>query len=140
MTWTAERIETATRLWSEGFSGSQVAAALGVTRNAAIAKLHRLGVIGTTHRITKVAKVRKTRSDAGTLRDGGPDMLPEPLPAALINAPPPKHLTIMQLTSRTCRWPTAGQGAETKFCGHRAVDGSSYCDAHRRASVQGRYR
>src|SRR4051794_4548565 len=44
MTWTEERIEVLTKLWSEGLSASQIAAELGpdVSRNAVISKAHRL--------------------------------------------------------------------------------------------------
>ena len=47
MTWTDERVETLKKLWAEGLSASQIAAALGgVTRNAVIGKVHRLGLSG----------------------------------------------------------------------------------------------
>jgi len=45
MQWSEERIETLTRMWSEGQSASQIAKELGsVTRNAVIGKVHRLGL------------------------------------------------------------------------------------------------
>ena len=45
--WTEERIEMLKKLWSEGFSASQIANELGgVTRNAVIGKVHRLGLSG----------------------------------------------------------------------------------------------
>jgi GcrA cell cycle regulator len=45
MTWTDERVETLKRMWSEGQSASQIARELGgVTRNAVIGKVHRLGL------------------------------------------------------------------------------------------------
>lgn len=43
--WTPERIETLTKLWAAGYSGSQIAKQLGnITRNAVIGKIHRLGL------------------------------------------------------------------------------------------------
>ncbi len=45
MSWTDERVETLKKLWGEGQSASQIAKELGgVTRNAVIGKVHRLGL------------------------------------------------------------------------------------------------
>lgn len=45
MSWTDERVETLKRMWGEGHSASQIAKELGgVTRNAVIGKVHRLGL------------------------------------------------------------------------------------------------
>ena len=48
ITWTDERVELLKKLWSDGLSASQIAAELGdgVTRNAVIGKVHRLGLSG----------------------------------------------------------------------------------------------
>lgn len=45
MSWTDERVEMLKKMWSEGQSASQIAKELGgVTRNAVIGKVHRLGL------------------------------------------------------------------------------------------------
>ena len=45
MSWTDERIETLKKMWTDGKSASQIAKELGgVTRNAVIGKVHRLGL------------------------------------------------------------------------------------------------
>lgn len=46
--WTDERVDTLKSLWTEGLSASQIARVLGegVTRNAVIGKVHRLGLAG----------------------------------------------------------------------------------------------
>ncbi len=47
MGWTDERVETLKKLWQDGLSASQIAKQLGgVTRNAVIGKVHRLGLSG----------------------------------------------------------------------------------------------
>jgi len=48
MSWTDERVELLSRLWLEGKSASQISAVLGggLTRNAVIGKVHRLGLAG----------------------------------------------------------------------------------------------
>ena len=45
--WTDERVELLKKLWQDGLSASQIAKQLGgVTRNAVIGKVHRLGLSG----------------------------------------------------------------------------------------------
>ena len=47
MGWTEERVALLTKLWADGLSASQIAAELGgITRNAVIGKVHRLGLSG----------------------------------------------------------------------------------------------
>ena len=48
MSWTDERVEQLRKLWLDGKSASQIAAELanGITRNAVIGKVHRLGLSG----------------------------------------------------------------------------------------------
>ena len=45
MSWSDERVELLKKMWGEGQSASQIAKELGgVTRNAVIGKVHRLGL------------------------------------------------------------------------------------------------
>ncbi|HEY8580387.1 MAG TPA: GcrA family cell cycle regulator, partial [Beijerinckiaceae bacterium] len=46
MSWTDERVELLRKLWMDGLSASQIASELsnGITRNAVIGKVHRLGL------------------------------------------------------------------------------------------------
>ena len=45
MSWTPDRVESLKKMWSKGQSASQIASDLGgVTRNAVIGKIHRLGL------------------------------------------------------------------------------------------------
>ena len=47
MSWTDERVELLKKLWQDGLSASQIAGELGgITRNAVIGKVHRLGLAG----------------------------------------------------------------------------------------------
>ena len=55
MSWTDERVETLKKLWTDGLSASQIAAQLGgITRNAVIGKVHRLGASGRTKTLRKL--------------------------------------------------------------------------------------
>src|SRR5580700_2309548 len=64
MSWTDERVELLKKLWSDGLSASQIAAELGgITRNAVIGKVHRLGLSGRAKSTsTGAPRPRKARS------------------------------------------------------------------------------
>src|SRR3974377_728573 len=70
MSWTDERVETLKKLWADGLSASQIAAELGgVTRNAVIGKVHRLGLSGRAKSPASTApRQRKPRSASQMLR------------------------------------------------------------------------
>ncbi len=44
-TWTLERIEQLTRLWEEGVTTAEIGRRIGVTKNAVIGKVHRIGLV-----------------------------------------------------------------------------------------------
>src|SRR5262245_3711660 len=69
MTWTDERVETLKKLWTDGLSASQIAAELGgITRNAVIGKVHRLGLSGRAKSPSSTApRPRKARPHAAGL-------------------------------------------------------------------------
>jgi GcrA cell cycle regulator len=69
MTWTDERVETLKRMWTEGQSASQIAKELGgVTRNAVIGKVHRLGLSNRNGAPMPVARPRPPRSRWSRIR------------------------------------------------------------------------
>ncbi|MFV0301235.1 MAG: GcrA family cell cycle regulator [Paracoccus sp. (in: a-proteobacteria)] len=71
MSWTDERVETLKRMWTEGQSASAIAQELGgVTRNAVIGKVHRLGL---SNRNDEIEATPAKPAAAAT---------PEPAPAA----------------------------------------------------------
>src|SRR5215813_267581 len=76
MTWTDERVETLKKLWTDGLSASQIAAELGgITRNAVIGKVHRLGLSGRAKSPSSAApRPRKARSHAHMLRVSRPSI------------------------------------------------------------------
>ena len=44
-TWTQERIDELTRLWEEGVTTAEIGRRIGVTKNAVIGKVHRIGLV-----------------------------------------------------------------------------------------------
>src|SRR5690606_38717812 len=75
MTWTDERIEQLKKLWSDGLSASQIAAELGgITRNAVIGKVHRLGLSGRTKAPSSSAPRQRKPRTSHMLRVSRPAM------------------------------------------------------------------
>ncbi|PZQ11945.1 MAG: GcrA cell cycle regulator [Ancylobacter novellus] len=70
MQWTDERVELLKKRWTEGLSASQIAAELGgVTRNAVIGKVHRLGLSGRAKAPTSsVSRIRPKAQPAPQIR------------------------------------------------------------------------
>ncbi len=63
MSWTDERVETLKKMWAEGQSASQIAKELGgVTRNAVIGKVHRLGL---SNRVVGAAASASAKPEPG---------------------------------------------------------------------------
>ena len=150
MSWTDERVEILKKLWQDGLSASQIAAELGgVTRNAVIGKVHRLGLSGRGQPTSSIKRQRRTHSGGGrrtrTVTYGNlalkqsVDALPEPelVPRRNVVVPIPKKLTIFQLTEQTCKWPVGDPGLEDfHFCGHDSLDNRPYCEYHASVAYQ----
>src|SRR5258706_16323610 len=73
-TWTDERVELLKKLWGDGLSASQIAGELGgITRNAVIGKVHRLGLSGRAKSASSAApRPRKARTHSQMLRVARP--------------------------------------------------------------------
>ena len=72
MSWTDERVETLKRMWGEGQSASQIAKELGgVTRNAVIGKVHRLGLSGRAKPAGKSNNTPRRKSTTSRASSGG---------------------------------------------------------------------
>jgi len=126
MSWTDERVETLKKLWAEGHSASRIAAELGgITRNAVIGKVHRLGLSGRAKSPSSAApRPRKPRAAAHMLRISRPsirgntalahafelDMEPEAQPIDNV-IPIGQRRSLLELTEDTCRWPIGDPGS-----------------------------
>ncbi len=105
MSWTDERVELLRKMWSEGQSASQIAKELGgVTRNAVIGKVHRLGLSNRTGGAAPAAGGREAEASPAASAAAEPSVeaaapapeparetaeAPEPAPAAM---PPRKAI------------------------------------------------
>ena len=94
MSWTDERVETLKRMWAEGQSASQIAKELGgVTRNAVIGKVHRLGLSNRNDEAPEAAAPAAPEAKpapAAAAPKPAPEPAPEPKPAAPAAAPEAK--------------------------------------------------
>lgn len=148
--WTEERVELLKKLWAEGLSASQVAKQLGgVTRNAVIGKIHRLGLSGraTTNR---APRARPSTPRAAAPRPQQPSTprpvevkeepaMPEPDPQPLVpvEVTPGQLATVLTLTEHTCKWPIGDPGTDGfHFCGHKADPSMPYCATHAKLAYQ----
>lgn len=94
MSWTDERVETLKRMWSEGQSASAIAKELGgVTRNAVIGKVHRLGLSNRTEdpEAAATAAPQPEKKAAKKPAPAAPKPAPQPEPAAAKPAPAPEE-------------------------------------------------
>jgi GcrA cell cycle regulator len=158
MSWTDERVELLRQLWLDGKSASQISAQLGhgVTRNAVIGKVHRLGLAG---------RAKSPSSSASPPRAASaPRMSPRPAPSSARTAvrgatalalasepmldtrpvfqeddvvvPMSLRVTIIDLKEAMCRWPLGDPtSAEFRYCGSPAASGP-YCAHHGKLAYQ----
>ena len=146
MSWTDERVATLTKLWADGLSASQIAAELGgVTRNAVIGKVHRLGLSGRAKTSNSGPKrPKRPRSTynsrprtGGRTSSAGRKSSANNLNVILddLEVPVSKKLDLVDLTEKTCRWP---HGDPTNdhfhFCGNTIFEDSPYCEYHCRVA------
>ncbi len=83
MSWTDERVETLKKMWGEGQSASQIAKELGgVTRNAVIGKVHRLGLSNRAGSGGSAKAAPKEKPAAAAKPAAKPKPAPKAAPAA----------------------------------------------------------
>jgi GcrA cell cycle regulator len=157
MSWTDERVELLRQLWLDGKSASQISAQLGhgVTRNAVIGKVHRLGLAG---------RAKAPSSAAAPRAASAPRMPPRPASSSARTAvrgatalalaaeptldtrpvyqeddvvvPMSLRVTIIDLKEAMCRWPLGDPtSSEFRYCGSPAASGP-YCTHHGKLAYQ----
>ncbi len=146
--WTPERIEQLRNCVASGLSCSQIAAEIGVTRNAVIGKIHRLG-------LSPGRPAAPARSCPPRARQ--PRLSPQRQFLRLMFAQAPSHAgddaapmavenmavesmqrcSLVELAPGKCRWPVGDPcTADFAFCGNEARAGFSYCAGHARMAYR----
>jgi GcrA cell cycle regulator len=116
------------KIWLERkLSASQIAGEFGVSRNAILGKVFRLGLIGTrkaSRHPTAQIKAKAPRRPAWNPPKPDPIIVDE-----TPDAPEFLCLGLLELTPKQCHYPH-GDGVPYAFCGQPVRDGSSYCGYH----------
>ena len=125
MSWNDERVETLKRLWAEGLSASHIATELGgITRNAVIGKVHRLGISGRAKSpAAATPRLRKARFHQQMIRVARPvargntalatafdyeiEAEPEVVDNVVLMG---QRGSLLELTEHSCRWPIGDPG------------------------------
>ena len=155
MAWTDEIVEQLKQHWIDGKSASQIAGLLGngVTRNAVIGKVHRLGLAGRAKTPSaSIPRPRRLAFPAGAwvaaprLSSPAPRMMRGATAFALapealselesqeefesVVLPMSLRVTIVELKESMCRWPLGDPAtSEFRYCGSPAASGP-YCTYH----------
>ncbi|MBV1707362.1 MAG: GcrA cell cycle regulator [Hyphomicrobiales bacterium] len=158
MSWTEERIETLRTMWAARHSAKTIAGVLGegVTRNAVIGKIHRLGLSERTKadeeglvKAKPAPMARKAQHAMPTIQ-GNTVLAPiaevqaQTLPQTHVRlvesvvVPMCESISIMELRETTCRWPLGDpMTADFSYCGAKSpFGGGPYCAAHARIAYQ----
>ena len=163
MSWTHDRIKTLMRLWNDGLSASEIATELGgVTRNAILGKVHRLGLPGraksrspqtvfhqkaaAAHAVfgspsgdgqRKHSPIRKAQTRAGdclALDHGTRDDRERFKEEVSEPVSYAKPVTILDVRQDQCRYPLdrCNDHGDPLFCGKKCVPNTSWCIEHQR--------
>jgi GcrA cell cycle regulator len=147
VTWNPERVTQLRTYIGAGLTCSQIAAEIGVSRNAVIGKIHRLGLGPgrSAATVTRVCSPRPQRPQVPSQRQ----MLrvltaeaPRVADDTILEAPTVESTqgcSLLELGHGKCRWPVSergGSAADFIFCGSDAASGFSYCAAHARMAYR----
>jgi GcrA cell cycle regulator len=139
--WTDEISADLKEMWAQGMSAAQVGAVLGISRNAVIGKVHRMGLEkrGQTGpnggRLPAIPrprvrrhKLRRTPNPKQFIWEVG-----EPLTEQVHELLGPL-VSFDMLEKHHCRWPITGENGQTFYCGVQHLEGYPYCRTHCRLS------
>ncbi|HBK92377.1 MAG TPA: hypothetical protein DDZ68_11965 [Parvularcula sp.] len=144
MAWNDERVELLKKFWAEGLSASQIASKMGgVTRNAVIGKVHRLGLSGRA----APAKPQRGCDTPGYAAEPAPPavfahkaietIIDEPEFVAPVVLTGGDMTTVATLKGNMCKWPIGDPAKDDfHFCGQSAPSGKPYCAYHAHIAFQ----
>ena len=138
-TWTTERVELLKSHFEAGHSCRQIAVSIGVSRNAVIGKLSRLGLTrGEFNAEPRLPKKERSSKSSPRLQyqmlrsvyENGEPVLSAPVVSE-------HRCSLFELSEQRCRWPISTPGAEDFcFCGNTPLEGAPYCAGHTRLAYR----
>jgi GcrA cell cycle regulator len=142
-TWTKERLELLKSGFEAGLSCREIAAHIGVSRNAVIGKISRMNLTrdkpGVRRPARKAAEPTYRPKAAATLRHFLLKAVPiEPEPVVEDDSIHNGHsCSLFELSKERCRWPISTPGAaDFCFCGNTPIEGLPYCPGHSRLAYR----
>lgn len=145
--WTDERVEMAKGMWKKGNTATKIASHLGVSRNAVLGKMHRLGL---SHRTSlsplkeKQTLRRLALKIAKSAKSSAKRRIPPSIPGFAADVctrtdtfgDVARIANVVDLEPHHCRWPIGEPGhAGFGFCGNQKLPGVSYCLTHARRAT-----
>ncbi len=158
--WNDTRIRQLKKMWADGESAGEIAATLGgLSRNAIIGKIYRLGLSNRDPvpavKMDNPKGKKQPKVASTTALPSGQNKLPlrrppvvragQPLPpqpaaneisedvlrTAAETLKKAKKISLMELTEKTCKWPVGDPSTDDFwFCGLDSETGKPYCKAH----------
>ncbi|MGQ0686671.1 GcrA family cell cycle regulator [Bradyrhizobium sp.] len=139
-TWNDERLEALKNHFAAGLSCRQIAAEIGVSRNAVIGKLSRLGLSREkTGDAIRRKKPRERRARTGSVPRLQFEMLRQVYDEAAFTDTPvvsERRCTLFELGKEHCRWPVNTDTEAFAFCGNPPLAGMPYCQGHTRLAYR----
>ena len=141
-TWDDRRIAILRSLWQSGWSGSRIGAYLGVSRNAVIGKINRLGLsLSPMHRAARQAVNNVSARHKRSEKQKAAKLFPPPRTIQFKREPlPPIHVedvarfrNYVDLPENGCQYHKGHVGEqfpEAGFCGLERIPNSAYCHGH----------
>lgn len=116
MAWTEEKIKQLKKLWAKGKSTVEIGRELGISKNAVVGKVHRLGLDSRPSPI-KTPKNENKQTKRVTIQKEK------------------DIVTLLDLKLNSCRWPYGDPFSEDfHFCGKECKTGKPYCPEHCKAA------
>jgi len=132
MSWTDERVELLTKLWTEGKTAAEIAKELGgVTRNAVIGKAHRLKLSN------RVSPIQQNKKAVAVKPSPAQNNTPERKVKSAVPQEDRQGIPLTDLKPNQCRWPFGDPRDENfGFCGAQGIPGLPYCSEHAQLAYQ----
>ena len=145
--WSENEIKRLKALWMEGLTTRVIGLRLGVSKNAVVGKIRRLGMSnsrpyyppGSRTAHVPLAPVPEPEPEPPPAKRERKPRLPKVVLSPVVvrpSDPPTGNWTLMDLRHGVCKWPE-GERPPFAYCGDKALEGAPYCEPHTRRARQG---